>query len=66
MPWEAVVRAIIGVAAVVAIVIVIIRHPEDRDMTVYRDSLDVLKEKYERGEITKEAYEEQKRRRGKD
>lgn len=64
MAWETLIRAIITIAAVVAIVVVLIRHPEDRDMTVYPDSLNIMKEKYEKGEITKAAYEEQKKRRG--
>jgi putative membrane protein len=66
LPIEILIRLIVSIVVVVALVVILIKYRDDHDMTVYPDSLEVMRQRYERGEISKEDYEEQKRRRGKD
>ncbi|MCM3740523.1 SHOCT domain-containing protein [Oceanobacillus luteolus] len=65
MPTEMIIRLILAAILFVVIVIILVRFRRGKSNTDARDSLEIMKERYEKGEITKEDYEEQKRRRGK-
>ncbi|MCF3944813.1 SHOCT domain-containing protein [Oceanobacillus alkalisoli] len=66
MPEAMIIRLIVTAVVLVIIVVILIRfrngHSPEADPS---DSLDIMKRRYEEGEITKEDYEEAKRRRGK-
>lgn len=66
MPTEMIIRLILAAVLLVVIIIILIRFRRRNSETDPRDSLVIMKERYEKGEITKEDYEEAKRRRGKD
>lgn len=61
---EGVIRTILFVIIVIALVIILIRFTVGKKGS-QKDSLTILKQKYENGEITKEAYEEALKKRGK-
>lgn len=65
MPTEMIIRLIVTAIIVVVLAIILIRFRNGKSNTAARDSLEIMKERYEKGEITKEDYEEAKRRRGK-
>lgn len=65
MPGEFMFRIALTVIVLLVLVIILVRSLKGKTHKNARDSLDIMKERYEKGEITKEAYEEAKRRRGK-
>lgn len=65
MPGEFIFRIALTIIVLVVLVIILIRSLKGKTYKNARDSLDIMRERYEKGEITKEAYEEAKRRRGK-
>lgn len=66
MPEAMIIRLIVTAVVLVSIIVILIRFRNGNSTeTGPSDSLDVMKKRYEKGEITKEDYEEAKRRRGK-
>ena len=65
MPTEFIVRIVLSAVVLVVLVIILIRFSGRNSQSSARDSLEIMKERYEKGEISKEDYEEAKRRRGK-
>lgn len=65
VPTEMIIRLIITAVVIVVLAIILIRFRSGKSQTDAQDSLEIMKERYERGEITKADYEEAKRRRGK-
>lgn len=65
MPTEFIIRIILSVIVLIVLVIILIRFSGKNSKSTARDSLDIMKERYEKGELSKEDYEEAKRRRGK-
>ena len=64
MLTENTIRVIFFVIVVIVLVIVLIRFTVG-NTEKQKDSLDMLKEKYENGDITKEEYDEALKQRGK-
>lgn len=64
MLTEGVVRTILSVIVVIVLIIILIRFTV-KNKQPQKDSLNILKEKYENGEITKEAYDDALKNRGK-
>lgn len=65
MSVEFIVRSVITIIVLIVIVIILLRFRDGKSKTAARDSLDIMRERYEKGELSKEDYEEAKRRRGK-
>lgn len=65
MPGEFIFRIALTIIVLVILIIILVRSFKGKTHKNARDSLDIMKERYEKGEITKETYEEAKRRRGK-
>lgn len=66
MPEAMIIRLIVTAVVLVIIVVILIRFRNGNSTEAGpSDSLDIMKRCYEEGEITKEDYEEAKRRRGK-
>jgi len=64
VPVEFIIRAVITVIVLIVLVIILVRFRDGKSNTAAKDSLDIMKERYEKGELSKEDYEEAKRRRG--
>lgn len=64
MPVEFIIRIVFTVVVLIVLAIILLRFREGKSNTSARDSLEIMKERYEKGELSKEDYEEAKRRRG--
>lgn len=60
---EEVIRIILSVVVIVVLIIILIRFTVGKNQQ--KDSLTILRDKYESGDITKEEYDEALRKRGK-
>jgi len=60
-----IVRIVFSVILLVVIIIILSKFRATKSKTNARDSLTVMKERLERGEITEEDYENAKKRQGK-
>ncbi|MFC2947513.1 SHOCT domain-containing protein [Virgibacillus sediminis] len=65
MLTEGFLRIILMVIVLTAIIVILVRFRATKSDEESRDSLNVLKEKLDKGEISREEYEDAKRRRGK-
>ncbi|MBN6205450.1 SHOCT domain-containing protein [Ralstonia pickettii] len=65
MPTEFIIRMALSAIVLIVLVIILIRFSGKNSKSSARDSLEIMKERYEKGELSKEDYEEAKRRRGK-
>lgn len=64
METEWIIRSILFVIVAIVLIIVLIRFTVGPNRS-QKDSLTILKQRYENGEITKEAYDEALEKRGK-
>ena len=60
---EGYVRIILSVIVLIVLLVILFRFRATKNPA--KDSLDILKERYEKGEITKKEYEDARKRRGK-
>ncbi|WP_087974450.1 hypothetical protein [Oceanobacillus rekensis] len=65
MPIEFNVRLVISAIIFIVIIIILIKFRAGTTKSNAKDSLAIMKEKLDRGEISEKDYEEAKRRRGK-
>lgn len=65
MPDVLTIRIILSFILLVVIIVILTRFRAGNSRTEARDSLAIMKERLDRGEITEEEYEEAKRKRGK-
>jgi len=63
MVIEDVIRTILSVVVIIVLIIVLVRFTVGNKQQ--KDSLTILKEKYENGEISEEAYKDALKKRGK-
>jgi putative membrane protein len=59
------VRIVLTIIVLIVLIIILIRFTRKKSETSARDSLVVMRERMERGEISEEEYEEARRTRGK-
>lgn len=59
---EGYIRVILSIIVLIILLYILVRFRRGKNPA--KDSLDILKERYEKGEITKEEYEEAVKRRG--
>ncbi|GAB3046148.1 SHOCT domain-containing protein [Virgibacillus ainsalahensis] len=65
MPIEVYIRIGLSIVILIAIIIILVRFKRRKSEGNPRDSLQLMKERLEKGEITQEEYDEAKRKRGK-
>ena len=65
MPTEFIIRIVLSAVVLIVLVIILIRSKRGKTQVSARDSLEVMKERLEKGEITQEDYDNAKKRRGK-
>ena len=65
LPTEFIIRIVLSAVVLLVLVIILIRSRKGKTQASARDSLDVMKERLEKGEITQEDYDDAKKRRGK-
>ena len=65
LPTEFIIRIVLSAIVLLVLVIILIRSSKGKTKATARDSLDVMKERLEKGEITQEDYDDAKKRRGK-
>jgi putative membrane protein len=58
------VRIVLTIIVIIVLVIILIRFTRKKTETSSRDSLVVMKERMEKGEISEEEYEEARKKRG--
>lgn len=63
MPME--VRIVLTIIVLIVMAVILFRFRAGKGNSARRDSLEIMKERMEKGEISKEDYEEMKRKRGK-
>lgn len=61
---EGIIRIIFFVIIAIALIIILVRFTVGKKQS-QKDSLTILRQRYDNGEITKEAYDEARRKRGK-
>ncbi|GAB3790851.1 SHOCT domain-containing protein [Virgibacillus kimchii] len=59
------VRIVLTIIVLIVLIIILIRFTRKKSEISPRDSLVIMKERMERGEISEEEYEEARKRRGK-
>lgn len=59
---EGYVRIILSIIVLIVLIVIIARFRANRNPA--KDSLDILKERYEKGEVSKEDYEDARKKRG--
>ena len=65
LPTEFIIRIVLSAVVLLVLVIILMQSRNGKSQTSARDSLDVMKERLEKGEISDEDYEAAKKRRGK-
>ena len=65
LPTEFIIRIVLSAVVLIVLVIILIRSKRGKTQVSARDSLDVMKERLEKGEITQKDYDDAKKRRGK-
>lgn len=65
MPIDLNIRMVLSAIILIVIIVILIKFRAGKTRTNRRDSLSIMKDKLDRGEITEKDYNEAKRRRGK-
>ena len=65
MPIDLNIRMVLSAIILIVIIVILIKFRAGKTRTNPRDSLSIMKDKLDRGEITEKDYNEAKRRRGK-
>ncbi|MGJ9459508.1 SHOCT domain-containing protein [Oceanobacillus sp. CF4.6] len=65
MPVEWIVRIVLSIIILIILIVILSKFRSGKFQPNAKDSLTIMKERLERGELTEEEFKEAKRRRGK-